>query len=752
MTKTNERPAFTVGEGIPKKPHAKWRFKGPVRWLLSSHLIGSLKQIILYSFTKRALDVRDWMLPSVDASFANQAGEFWFDYIADTGDGQLGVYDIAYLCLSDLHHSAGAPSDSLSFDATGADLSLPRGRFLMVGGDTAYHVADYPTLASRLQAPFEWAFVDLANEKGHEPEARPLYGIPGNHDYYDELDGFNRQFRRPVSGDETTWLKGSDGLKKGPQLCLRGFRRTQETSYVALHLPHEWWLWGFDSENGNDDGKLDFRQTQFFRTRGRPNGEAMPPPEKLIVATSEPAIARRLAPTSKDRIIKSFAVLGLRHPLLADGREDLAPGTCRLDLSGDTHHYERYDADPDPSRPEQDAGPTTARGSEPAPYASVVSGLGGAFLHPSDIHHSGPSRRAVFPRPADSRNEIAMRLLNPFVVFWGGLATVVGGLVAALNVLALWKSPTCSAALHAVLRPVLRLGAPDSDELTNRDQFLVHSSFLLALVVLALGLWGSGALRRWYHQKSRERPRSRAWNWLGIGIGIVAASAPLVATLIVGDEVSARSFTVDVIVALLVVGLFGALLYFAVALGAKDHPWPRKLAFLVLGLTHALVQVVLPLAIVRAHAWPLAGALAVLPWILWALRRAVGRHWPSGLLPWLWFVLVAATFVSLRAYSPPESYAPDGWGAALALAGCVLVAGTYLTAFWFGFYLAASQEWLGHFNDIGGAARIARYQQLIRFKLTAEGLTGYVIAIDAPEVHGSKLRPRIIDKFTIAPD
>jgi hypothetical protein len=27
---------------------------------------------------------------------------------------------------------------------------------------------------------------------------RPIFGIPGNHDYYDMLDGFRRQFREPT--------------------------------------------------------------------------------------------------------------------------------------------------------------------------------------------------------------------------------------------------------------------------------------------------------------------------------------------------------------------------------------------------------------------------------------------------------------------------------------------------------------------------------------------------------------------------
>src|SRR5204863_9893835 len=38
---------------------------------------------------------------------------------------------------------------------------LPRGSFLFVGGDTAYHVADYSSIHERFQLPFRWAFASV---------------------------------------------------------------------------------------------------------------------------------------------------------------------------------------------------------------------------------------------------------------------------------------------------------------------------------------------------------------------------------------------------------------------------------------------------------------------------------------------------------------------------------------------------------------------------------------------------------------
>jgi len=69
----------------------------------------------------------------------------------------------------------------------------------------------------------------------------------------------------------------------------------------------------------------------------------------------------------------------------------------------------------------------------------------------------------------------------------------------------------------------------------------------------------------------------------------------------------------------------------------------------------------------------------------------------------------------------------------------------------FGWYLAVALAFGGHVNEAGGAARLEEFKQLIRFRLTKDGLTGFVIAIDEPKMDGTQLEPRIIDVFTITP-
>jgi hypothetical protein len=58
-------------------------------------------------------------------------------------------------------------------------------------------------------------------------------------------------------------------------------------------------------------------------------------------------------------------------------------------------------------------------------------------------------------------------------------------------------------------------------------------------------------------------------------------------------------------------------------------------------------------------------------------------------------------------------------------------------------------EFNGHNNEAGGAARIERFKQFIRFRLTEDDLTGYVIAIDEPKTKGRLLAPRVIDVFRL---
>jgi hypothetical protein len=231
----------------PPKPE---KFKGPVRWLLGRQLISSLKSIALYAAFQDKLDAKDWMQSETivfDIDEQTEA-EFWFDYSADVGDSQKAAYSIAYLCLSDLYThvplaqlAQGPPPENSAGVTTegAADCRLPRGAFLFIGGDTSYHIADFVTLVQRFQGPFCWAFEDLKQRGKITDTCRPIIGIPGNHDHYDALDGFNRQFRQPLTGEDQAFVLNRGTAQERsykPQLRLLGLKRCQQASYTLRGL------------------------------------------------------------------------------------------------------------------------------------------------------------------------------------------------------------------------------------------------------------------------------------------------------------------------------------------------------------------------------------------------------------------------------------------------------------------------------------------------------------------------------------
>jgi hypothetical protein len=468
---------------------AKRKFEPPVAWLLGRDLIASLQGTLLYTAFGGKLDPRAWMKAEeipLGAALKDE-NEFWFDYIADSGDGMKATYSIAYLALSSLYLKKDLekiPRDEIidvslkkSADET---MILPRGAFLLVGGDTSYHLSDYATLGSRFYKPFRWAFEDRWNDLEVEgtPEAneklenlkirRPLFGIPGNHDYYDQLDGFRRQFRQPVisekDGGLSVQLPASDDTDL-PELMLPGFRCRQSASYIGLKLPFGWCLWGLDTEVG----LIDEQQQQFFlecrkkayeeelkrwkwlkekhekwketRLGDEPENPGDAPkeedcPRKLILATCSPStFFGRFAQANDKKSAEAIAQLNLCQPFMPkEGNEDLSQlsgdailrdGQCRLDLSGDYHLYARYWG---PTHSESSAPRSDPNVPRPAAesYASVISGLGGAFHHPSQTFHGDLMEQALYPSEKDSRAVFSKRLFSFQNVFRGGGVGILG--------------------------------------------------------------------------------------------------------------------------------------------------------------------------------------------------------------------------------------------------------------------------------------------------------------------------------------
>ncbi|HEX3345866.1 MAG TPA: hypothetical protein VHS09_14880, partial [Polyangiaceae bacterium] len=337
------------------------------RWFGVTSLAGHARNLVASAIAAESIDSRDWMRPAKaerllahvtrvlggdpsKATVVEALGRpLWVDFVADTGDD----HDVSLAVARML-------SASYVITENGEERVLPRGDVLLFGGDTAYPVATGEEIARRLVVPWN----DVLGERAGDEDGvrRVLLGIPGNHDWYDGLDGFGRLFRRNPhgvlsEGDEPRSALGRRRLKREAgivarqlhldevggivrmfaaawrgvrafvaggkirrprRLALTGYDPVQDASYWALPLAPGLEAWGVDRQLG----RLDYRQRLFFadRRRAAPSG-------RLLFVAPDPALA-----------------FGEKH---APGQKMLS--ACRLSLekdavlylTGDAHHYER---------------------------------------------------------------------------------------------------------------------------------------------------------------------------------------------------------------------------------------------------------------------------------------------------------------------------------------------------------------------------------------------------------------------------
>jgi hypothetical protein len=214
--------------------------------------------------------------------YLDPAGCFWFDYVADCGDGGNSTYAVASTLASD------------------ECLGLERGRLLVLGGDGVYPTASPMEYDRRLVAPYQAALPS-------PPEPPPeVLAIPGNHDWYDSLSSFLRLF---CSGER-----------------FAGWRTKQSRSYFAAKLPRSWWLLGVDVQLCHDIDQLQLRAFQEL-------AKDFTSKDRVILCCPEPFwIAEqqdrdRSARLTKTNLQKLVADLGDR---------------VRVTLAGDLHHYRRH--------------------------------------------------------------------------------------------------------------------------------------------------------------------------------------------------------------------------------------------------------------------------------------------------------------------------------------------------------------------------------------------------------------------------
>jgi len=552
-------------------------------WLLDRTVISKLGKLVSGLLYGNELDHRDRMYTepfALDAPGRAPTEPFWFDYVSDIGDGQLANYNLACLLLTDLALLETEPqSGPRELVALGdpkhphtlvpSEARLPRGTFMMIGGDTAYQVADTDTLRIRTRGPFEWARQRLQGEHlGPEnPDAPPwVFAVPGNHDLYDSLIGFNKVFIKPHH--ETA----------NPNIRFADFNRVQTASYFCVDLPHGFRFIGMHSQGGH----VDYRQQTLVKQWAHvpkdprdPNGPT-DPRKRLIVATSQPStVFRSTEPDS----IEPFEVLGVPRPFLDQG--PLAEDAIQLDLSGDVHHYARY---------------TRGKPGEPIPFQSVVAG-GGAFTHPGQvIKERNPKTVAHwpddpvirYPQPEECAQNVTARLFNPVRVMTDGFAWAIGGVLALLGRAALKNDCECHRGWAAIaVLVVLALGVTGyfagagQQKLGRRLTIALLAMLLGALVLfvpsvaveslrcatLSAACAGNVALAFGLGRVARRAPKVAAW--LGYFLLVVVPLALACVALDRSQIGTTNGWLVAVIGAVLTCTGFGA--YLALSLALNCH-------------------------------------------------------------------------------------------------------------------------------------------------------------------------------------
>jgi len=273
---------------------------------------------------------------------------FWFDYVADVGEGWDSTFAIARLLSQRKLVVEGLPEE------------LPTGRILVMGGDQVYPTASREDYAQKFLAPY--AEAARINDFPASDQTADVFAIPGNHDWYDGLSSFLGVFCSRRNAD--AWAEPRKGR-------VIGGRQTRQTrSYFAIALPQNWWIWGTDIQL---DGYIDQPQLDFFAHVAKC---WMPPGSKVILCTAEPTWMYVDVNDPEKNEFKNFSYMEgvISQP---ERGHRLA-----LVLTGDSHHYGRWT--------EGDRN-------------YIVAGGGGAFLHPT---HNLTDKIFDWPYPPPGEPEI----------------------------------------------------------------------------------------------------------------------------------------------------------------------------------------------------------------------------------------------------------------------------------------------------------------------------------------------------------
>lgn len=450
-----------------------------VVWFGIRSFWGHLRHFVASGIATEDIDSRDWMTPDEPYSLAARViqalggdpnastvleavgRDLYIDYISDTGDDVSVSAAVADLLMRELE----LPDP----ERPGETLLAPRGDLLLFGGDTAYPVATAKEITNRVIVPFNRAI-----ERCGPGAPRVLLGIPGNHDWYDGLDGFARMFRRRDEEDDNAarpslvgvskrmlehyaeWareLVRGGKVEKPKALVLSGYTPVQNGSYFILPLSPRIHLFGADRQLKT----LDARQRRFLTDWYQAHPEVSP-----WVLLPDPLYGfGRPSPTGAHMVEALCFDFDQRSHFL---------------LAGDLHHYERI---------------------EEERLLHVVAGGGGAFLHPAPMYEGRLHANMRWP---DAKQCRALLRAVPLKVALGR-----SGFLPHLG-LAVFYAP----ALVFGARFYARLGV------------ILPAPILLTLLVGTVYLFIGGV---------RDKPRSIVP--LAYGAGLLTALIPVLASYVI---------------------------------------------------------------------------------------------------------------------------------------------------------------------------------------------------------------------------
>jgi hypothetical protein len=249
--------------------------------------------------------------------------ELWFDVAADTGDGFEATYAVARTLVEPTLQVGGRETR--------------RGALLVLAGDLVYPFPGRRAYRDHLVGPYTAA--SPVEDAVTGPE---VIALPGAHDWLDGLAGFR-----------TTFVQGG---------WFGSWQLRQTRSYIAIALPHRYWLWGIDTDLGVDVDP----QRKYFRDAA----SRLRAGDRVIVCGYRP-LWQQLLPQDLGQL------QGL-HELAEQAGAELV-----LQVSGKHHFYARY---------------ATANGDTRA----VVCGSSGAFLEDSN---AAPKQVVVPTRPKSRRGD-----------------------------------------------------------------------------------------------------------------------------------------------------------------------------------------------------------------------------------------------------------------------------------------------------------------------------------------------------------